>query len=167
MEAAWKQLIWSQFGAAIDTLGNAIKACPVEVWGDRTQRPEFWHLAFHTLFFLDLYLSESPKGFAPPAPFSLSEMDPSGKLPDRVYSKEEILAYVAYGRAKCRRVVAASTDDDLHRQCAFGWVGVTAVELFLYGIRHVQHHAAQLNLVLRQRTNSAPGWVFKANESLD
>ena len=135
--------------------------------GDRSQRPEFWHLAFHTLFFLDLYLSESPKGFAPPAPFSLSEMDPSGKLPDRVYTKEEILAYVAHGRAKCRRVVAAVTDDDLHTQCAFGWVGGTAVEFFLYGIRHVQHHAAQLNLILRQRTDSAPGWVFKAKEGLD
>lgn len=28
--------------------------------------------------------------------------------------------------------------------------------------RHVQHHAAQLNLILRQETGSAPGWVGKA-----
>jgi len=49
---------------------------------------------------LSLGISER---ICPAAPFSLSEMDPSGKLPDRVYTKEEILAYVAHGRAKCRR----------------------------------------------------------------
>jgi len=26
----------------------------------------------------------------------------------------------------------------------------------------VQHHAAQLNLLLRQAIDSAPGWVFRA-----
>jgi len=29
-------------------------------------------------------------------------------------------------------------------------------------MRHVQHHAAQLNLILRQQIDSAPGWVAKA-----
>jgi hypothetical protein len=29
----------------------------------------------------------------------------------------------------------------------------------LYNLRHVQHHAAQLNLILRQVTDSAPDWV--------
>ena len=37
------------------------------------------------------------------------------------------------------------------------------MELLLYNMRHVQHHTAQLNLILRQVTNSAaPGWVGKA-----
>jgi uncharacterized damage-inducible protein DinB len=35
-------------------------------------------------------------------------------------------------------------------------------ELLLYNMRHVQHHAAQLNLILRQKTESAPGWVARA-----
>jgi hypothetical protein len=34
-----------------------------------------------------------------------------------------------------------------------------ALELFLYNLRHLQHHTAQLNLLLRQRTDSAPRWV--------
>jgi len=28
-----KKIIWQQFGAAIDMLENAIKACPEKVWG--------------------------------------------------------------------------------------------------------------------------------------
>jgi hypothetical protein len=34
-------------------------------------------------------------------------------------------------------------------------------ELVLYNLRHVQHHAAQLNLILRQVVDAAPGWVSK------
>jgi hypothetical protein len=35
--------------------------------------------------------------------------------------------------------------------------------MLLYNLRHVQHHAAQLNLILRQVTNSAaPAWVRRA-----
>jgi uncharacterized damage-inducible protein DinB len=29
-------------------------------------------------------------------------------------------------------------------------------------MRHVQHHAAQLNLMLRQATDSAPDWISRA-----
>ena len=39
---------------------------------------------------------------------------------------------------------------------------MTRVESLLYNMRHVQHHAAQLNLLLRQSTNSAPDWVARA-----
>ena len=32
-------------------------------------------------------------------------------------------------------------------------------EVVIYNLRHVQHHVAQLNLLLRQRIDSAPQWV--------
>lgn len=67
MDRPWKDAIWGQFGAAIDTLGKAIDACPQEIWFDRTRVPQFWYLASHTLFWLDLYLSEDREGFRPPA----------------------------------------------------------------------------------------------------
>jgi hypothetical protein len=52
VDAALKTSIWQQFGASIDMLENAIAACPESLWGDRSQNPEFWYVAFHTLFFL-------------------------------------------------------------------------------------------------------------------
>jgi uncharacterized damage-inducible protein DinB len=41
-------------------------------------------------------------------------------------------------------------------------VEIRFAELLLYNVRHVQHHAAQLSLILRQTTDSAPGWVGHA-----
>ncbi|HEX9668364.1 MAG TPA: DinB family protein, partial [Thermoanaerobaculia bacterium] len=67
MKREWT-ILWPQLGAAIDMLENAMDACPEALWGDRSQRPEFWYLVFHTLFFLDYYLADSAEGFAPPAP---------------------------------------------------------------------------------------------------
>jgi uncharacterized damage-inducible protein DinB len=40
------------------------------------------------------------------------------------------------------------------------------IEILLYNMRHVQHHAAQLNLLLRQVINDAPGWVYQAEDKL-
>ncbi len=156
----WNKIIWQQFGAAIDTLENAINHCPDKVWGDRSVFHELWYMVYHTLFFLDYYMSESAEGFAPPEPFTLGELDPSGVLPDRVYTKEELLKYLEFGRQKSRKVIEALTEKTAHQQCAFK-KDITVAELYLYIMRHVQHHSAQLNLLLRQRIDSAPKWVSK------
>ena len=166
MDNSWKTIIWQQFGAAIDMLENAIRACPVRVWGDRVDWYEFWYLASHTLFWLDYYLSESTDGFTPPAPFGLEELDPAGTLPDRVYTKTELLTYLEHGRQKCRVAIQALTDETAHQLCGSKRPGLTNAELLLYVMRHVQHHAAQLNLILRQTINSSPGWVGQTKGKL-
>ena len=170
MTIAWRTIIWQQFGAAIDMLDNALRACPDELWCDRlwdhpSERPEFsqfWYLAYHALFWLDLYLSGAVEGFAPPAPFTLDELDPAGLLPERPYTKNELQAYLDYGRKKCQATIEALTDETAQRCCRFGWGDVSFMELLLYNMRHVQEHAAQLNLMLGQKVGSAPGWVAKA-----
>jgi hypothetical protein len=170
METFWKTIIWRQFGAAIDMLENAIRACPDDLWSDPSKPPQwisrdvpgFWYVAYHTLFFLDFYLSESEKGFAPPPPFTLDELDPAGLLPERPYTKDELLTYLAYGRAKCLAVVEALTDESARERCGFERLDMPLGELLLYSMRHVQHHAAQLNLLLRQNIDDAPRWVARA-----
>lgn len=166
MDAVWRGVVWRQFGASIDMLGNALEACPEELWGDRSQRPECWYLVYHTLFFLDLYLSGSAEGFAPPAPFTLDEMDPRGLMPERVYTKDEVRAYLEHCRRKCREVLRSLTSEQAGRRCTFGRRRMSFAELLLYNMRHVQHHAAQLNLILRRQTGSAPRWVAAAEENL-
>jgi DinB superfamily len=157
-----KTFLWQQFGAAIDMLENALIACPEDLWGDRSQTPEYWYITYHTLFWLDYYLSESPEGFAPPAPYTLAEMDPAGVLPERVYTKDELCAYLEHGRRKCRALIDALTEETAQARFVSGRREFTRIELLLYNMRHVQHHAAQLNLILRQKTNSAPDWVSRA-----
>jgi hypothetical protein len=160
------RIVWSQFGAAIDMLENAMRAAPESLWGDRSRRPEFWYVAYHTLFFLDYYLSPTSEGFAPPAPFTLSELDPEGVLPDRIYSKAELFTYLEHGREKCRSTFATLTDVAAASPCRFERRDMSVMELHLYNMRHVQHHAAQLNLMLRQTIDSAPDWVGKARSAL-
>ncbi len=167
MTMIWKTMIWQQFGAAIEMLENAMRACPESVWGDRSLRPEFWYTAFHTLFYLDLYLSDSVTGFTPPPPFTLDELDERGLLPDRVYTKEELHAYLDHGREKCRARIAALTDEQAHRRCGFDWLDISDAEVLLYNLRHVQHHAGQLNLILSQKAGSAPRWVRKTTKTLE
>jgi hypothetical protein len=165
MPSAAAAVLWRQFGAAIDMLENAIAACPEALWSDRSRRPEFWYAAYHTLFLLDLYLSESPEGFAPPPPFTLDEID--DVPPERPYRKDELLAYLEHGRAKLRGVLADSTDETLHQVHTWWTLEASVLEMLIYNLRHVQHHAAQLNLILRQQIDSAPAWVARTERVLD
>jgi DinB superfamily len=163
LDTTWRTILWSQFGAAIDMLGNALRACPDELWRERLwsdpERPElaeFWYIAYHTLFWLDLYLSGSAEGFTPPAPFTLDELDPAGLVPERAYTKHELLGYLEHGRTKCRATIEALTDEKARQLCIFSWGKVRFLELLLDNMRHVQEHAAQLNMILGQRIGSSP-----------
>jgi RimJ/RimL family protein N-acetyltransferase len=162
----WKGAVWDQYGAAIDAMANAIHACPDSLWGDRSRHPEYWYVAYHTIFLLDYYLSDSLEGFTPPPGYTLSELDPSGVLPDRVYSKEELLDYLEHGRRKLRGVIEPMDSERAREVRRFGPNEGTLFESLLYTMRHMQHHAAQLNLILRQVIDSAPNWVSRSKVPL-
>jgi hypothetical protein len=167
MDNIWKAVTRRQFGAAIDMLENALNACPPELWSapilrdqpDRTEISAFWYVAYHALFWLDLYLFGSVEGFRPPAPFNLAELDPAGLLPERQFSKDELLTYLGHGRQKCRKTIESLTDEKSHQRCRFSWGEVSFAELLLYNLRHIQEHAAQLNLFLGQEFGSDARWV--------
>lgn len=50
-------------------------------------------------------------------------------------------------------------DEKAQKHYKYGSVEMSFGELLLYNLRHVQHGVGQLNLILRQKTNSAPRWV--------
>jgi hypothetical protein len=162
VDTTLRKIIWEQLGGAIDMLENAMHACPDEVWRDRSRQPEFWYVVYHTLFFLDLYLSDSLEGFSPPAPFTLDELDPAGVLPEHVYTKDELQTYLEHGRRKAWDTIDALTEEKAREHAVFSSVEGSRLELLFYNLRHVQHHAAQLNLILRQTIDSAPRWVSRA-----
>jgi hypothetical protein len=162
----WRSAIRQQFHAAIDMLGNAIEACPNSAWSGQAPRP-FWYLAFHTLFFLDLYLSECEESqFHPPPPFGLTELASGFVPPERAYRKDELLGYLEHCRKKLDAVMAGMTEAWVANPCPFDYREMSNGELLLYNMRHVQHHAAQLNMRLRQETDSAPDWVSKGGQNI-
>ena len=94
METTLRTALWRQFGAAIDMLENALLACPSTLWNgllwsdpEAPAYPTFWSLIHHTLFWLDLYLTGSLEGFAPPTPFTQDELGPARVLPEQPYPK--------------------------------------------------------------------------------
>lgn len=157
----------SQFAAALKMLENAVNDCPSELWqrrlwNEHEQSPEFaefWYIVYHTLFWTDLYLTGRYDSFFPPAPFTLDELDPAGVLPDREYSREELLDYLSHCREKLRNLIGALTEERAEEICRLRWGDVSYIELLLDTLRHIQEHTAQLNLYLGQTRNNPARWV--------
>jgi len=167
MELIWKEALWEQLGAAIEMLDNAFSNCPNElwqatVWPDDPGFSDFWYVGYHTLFWLDLYLSGAVEGFAPPPPFTLDELDPAGVLPPRVYTQAELRIYLAHCRRKCHATIDTLTTERAVQRCHFPWGEVSFASLLLDNMRHVQEHGAQLNLFLGQQQGVAAKWVAVA-----
>jgi len=168
---ALKDSLWKQFGASIDMLKNAIVLWPEESWN--TER-KFFYNAYHCLVFLDYYLTIPAKNLSSALPFTITEPDDvpneaiDDLIPDRIYSKEELLDYLQSSREKCHQVIKSLTEEGLTER----WIEVSGnknlpvLEILLYNMRHVQHHAAQLNMLLRQKINKAPRWVRQAGNDL-
>lgn len=167
MDSNLKTSIWQQFGASIDYLADTVSACPDQLWraplwktpNKRPEFAQFWYVAYHTLFWLDLYLTGAEEGFVPPAPFTLIEQDEDGPLPERVYTKDELQAYLRDCRQKCRTMIEALTDETAQRHCRFGWGECSFLELLSYNMRHVHGHASQLDMLLGQNGISTPDYV--------
>ncbi len=153
--------IWSQFGASLDMLENAIHMCPDEHWDTAL---DFWYLSYHCIFWTDYYLTSEPNKFEPPKPFTFSEFDPTGKKPDRTYTKTEILGYLAHCQQKAYQLINELTNDKLNDRWINEYKNYSLLEILLYNMRHIQHHSAQLNLLLRQTINNAPNWVSQAKK---
>ena len=168
MSESLQQILWNQFGGALQMLENAIVACPAEVWRAEREFHAFWNLAYHTLFWTDYDFSETTAAaFEPPLPFTKAEFDPEGVLPERVYTKEELLEYLAFVRAKSRAFIKSLTPEKVQHRSVSEYRDFSLLELTLYNTRHVQHHAAQLNLLLRQRVDSAPDWASLPKRGLE
>ena len=158
------ELIGQQFGAALDMLENAINACPDDMW-DHASR--FWYIAFHTTFWTDYYLSDTPmeKDYQPPKPFTLSEFE-DGQLPEREYDKTEVLAFLHHARYRLQDQLRNNSQEELlTKRFTSEYKDFSLFELLLYNMRHVQHHTAQLNLLLRQSGINPPDWVSRAKEN--
>ena len=101
-------------------------------------------------------------GFAPPAPFDLSEFE--DRPPSRTYTKAELLTYLEFCQKKCKNFIGSITNENAIWQNESKTMSYSLLEILLYNMRHVQHHAAQLNLLLRQNINDAPEWVYEASD---
>ena len=159
------EMLWRQFDVAIKSFGDALRECPDELWEKQLWEDQsdqwvaagfsaFWYLCYHTLFWLDLYLTGAEEGFAPPETFDLVEMEANESLP-RTYAREELLGYLEFCRQRCRETIETLTVEEAQRLCRFPWGELPYAELLLYTMRHVQEHAAQLHMFLGQQAGQS------------
>lgn len=179
MNSSYGSALWRQFGAAIDMLERTVTACPESLWTTRVwddtppewfaaNFAEFWYVTYHTLVWLDLYLTGLPEEeFAPPAPFPQGEVDSPSTMPAKPFTREQLSGYLTALRARCHDALIGLTDEQASRTVEYGWTEgqpVSYLELLVYNLRHVQGHAAQMSLFLGQ--HGVPGrdddWVARA-----
>jgi DinB superfamily len=148
-----KQMLVSQFEASLCMTKQCVEACSPEHWEGKIANDTFRYVAYHTLFFADLYLSKSEDAFVRHE-FILRGGDESGEAQAAGLSRDDTLAYVAFSRKKLIETIAAETAESLAGPSGFSWRKFSRAEMHVYNIRHIQHHAGQLSAYLR-RVNPA------------
>jgi hypothetical protein len=163
-----KTVIASQYQAALKMLAQAVEQCLDVVWDDSSHRNRFWHIAYHALFYTDLYLRSSGEAFSAwekhrenyeflgPVPWPPHEKPEIGQA----YSQDE-LEYLALCQDLVREMVPAL---DLGGASGFDWLPMNKLELQFYNIRHLQMHTGELCERLGTEANVDVDWVGMAPE---
>jgi hypothetical protein len=160
-----KQIIRSQYLAALEMLKQAVVKCPDSVWNAPEDKNKFWHVAYHALFYTHLYLQKTIADFKPwdkhqeglQRPGSVVENTPPA------FDREEILAYLSI----CQEEVVEKTRVlDLESASGFEWLPFNKLELQLYNLRHLQQHVGELYERLGARAGIDLDWVDKSPDYL-
>lgn len=161
-------ILGSQFRAALAMLRAAIEGCPDDLWNDPAYANRSWRVAYHALFYAHLYLSGSEEefepweGMIPGANFFASPLPADEQGVERINTAEELLAYADRVERMVDSVLpaeAASGADLTAVPSGFPWIPFSRLELHVYNLRHVQHHAGQLIERLRATGNDGVDWV--------
>lgn len=160
----YQQLITNQYQATLRMLFDAVQQCPDELWHEPIVELKFCQVAFHTLFFTDLYLGRKEAGFREQEfhrqhaeTFAdYEELEPVRQ--QHTYEKSFVELYLQFCREKANCVAAAETEESLQQTPGFDWLEFSRAEVHFYNIRHVHHHAAQMSLFLRMRGYDGVRW---------
>ena len=148
-------------------LREAIELCPDEVWYDRTPVNAFWQIAYHTLFFAQVYLGENPEAYRGWPGHQAKVQNPDGMGGAHPGSSLPVIPepYTQAQTLECWRVVDSMVDDAIdamdlsNAESGFHWYRIPKLEHQLVNIRHIQHGAAQLADRLRAARNIGVRWV--------
>ena len=133
------EIITHQYRAAMKMLENAIDACPEPLWSDAGYKNPFWNVAYHALFYTQLYLQPDEPSFQP----WVNHHAGSQNMPADIepYIREQVLEYLRF----CREEVDTKLPLlDLESPSGFHWLPFSKGEVQLYNIRHLQQHIGEL-----------------------
>lgn len=159
-----KDVLISQYLASLEMLKQAVTKCPENLWAGTFDKAQFWHIAYHALFYTHLYLQDSEQTFTPWEKHR-AEYNFIGRLPwppndmpriGEPYDKETVLEYLAFCQ---QQVVERVPKLDLEAASGFEWLPFSKLELQIYTIRHLQQHTGELMERLGTREGIELDWV--------
>jgi hypothetical protein len=162
-----KQIIQSQYLAALEMMKQAVVKCPESIWKAPEDKNEFWHIVYHSLFYTHLYLQDAEKDFRPWENHR-DEYQFLGQTPwpphdppkiGEAYTPADMLAYLDLVRGQVQQRLPAL---DLQGPSGFEWLPFGKLELQFYNIRHLQHHTAELYERLGSRAGINLDWIGTA-----
>ncbi len=152
-------ILKSQYHASLAMLLEAIDNCPESLWTSQAWVNQYWQVAYHALFYTDMYLQPEESAFTPwkhhrPDHHRLGLHADSAITP---YSSGEI---AAYGR-RCDAMVDTAVDrlDLTALTSGFSWYQMPKLEHQMLNLRHLHHHTGQLADRLRQATGLGVQWI--------
>lgn len=154
-------ILTGQFEAALCMLYECVRKCPPEHWEGKIANDTFRQVAYHTLFFVDLYLSPDEKAFTLRDVHLRGGDERSSTASSLGLTKEETLSYLTMCRQKMLETLACETPESLQRPSGFSWLPFSRGELHLTNVRHVQHHTGQLSAYLRRIVEDGERWWVK------
>jgi hypothetical protein len=152
-----REVISSQYLAALEMLKRAVVACPEALWDRADDSIPFWQVAYHALFFTHLYLQESTETFTywPGHHEEYRFEHAGGTAPPEPPAKSVLLNYLAFCQRQVHEYVPTLV---FEAASGFDWLPFTKFELQLYSIRHIQQHVGELMERLGPHA-SAIDWV--------
>ena len=141
--------IVGQYRAALAMLRTAIETCPDDLWDAAVGRHAFWLIAYHAMFYTDLYLAGSEEGFELPE-FARPDEQYFDKRPDpphepieigEPYSREQLLAYHASCIDRLEATVPGETEADLAADVSLEWIPFSPVRTA--PLQHPPHSASR------------------------
>jgi len=151
----------NEYGAVFQIVRGAIELCPDSLWDDRTDEPPFWQQAYHIIYYIDFYLSDSPGSSGVVSPVEDEVVDLK-HVPASAPSQQQILDYLEEVTKKCETVLEKLASAPLDGENAFPWTGPTLAHRMICNIRHAQHHVGWLNSILARKVGKVPEWVIIA-----
>jgi len=159
-----------QYHGALAMLKQAVERCPDHLWLSGEHPRTVWRVAYHTLFYTDLYMQSGEGDFQPwhrhrEESNSLAELPwPPHDMPKvcEPYTKDEVLQYLA--------IVDGKVDETVDRldldapDCGFWWYDMPKLDHQIMNIRHIQQHAGQLS-ELEYAAGVDLDWVGRSKQS--
>jgi hypothetical protein len=145
-----KDIVKSQYLAAMAMLKNAITNCPESMWFDTQPKNQFWHIAYHAIFYTHLYISPAESEFKAWDKHR-DEYEFMGSLPwpphdepkiSEPYTQSEVLEYLDFCLKQVEEVLPAINLEA--NESGFHWLPFGKLELQFYNIRHLQLHTGEL-----------------------